>query len=258
MLTNTIAPPRHARILVVDDHPTVRLGLAKLLEGEPDLELAAEAESAQEALLLLSCEPLDLAIIDVQLPGTSGIELVKTMRRGWPWVSILVSSLHEESLFAERALDAGASGYIEKRRTILELLGAVRRVLEGGRYLSPEMEHRLRSRRPRQASAEEPGSGSQRLTDRELEVFALLGDGLTTRQIASRLVISHKTVETHLGHIKLKLGTTSINQLIRCAVECRLFPGSIPRDGCARNGGGRIDCAHARAIDRSERGNETT
>lgn len=208
--------PRQTRIVVVDDHPLVRLGFAQLLSDEEDLTVCGEAESAAEALELVEEVEPDLLVVDISLKGTSGLELIKQVRARRPHLPMLVCSMHDESLFAERALRAGARGYVGKREAPDDLVTAVRAVLAGQRYLSPRFAARL----------EAAGLGTRDelpepvgvLSDRELEVFDMIGRGLGTREIAERLGIAVKTVETYRENIKDKLMIDSAPELARRAV----------------------------------------
>lgn len=205
-------------ILVVDDHPIIRHGVSQTLGFEPDLQVVAEASSAAEALDALRKFSADLAVIDVSLNGTNGIELIKQIRTEHPRLPLLVLSMHDESLYALRALRAGAGGYIMKREAPDLLLTAVRRVLGGEVYLSPTLERRVSESRP----AEEPPPATtpiDTLTDRELEVLDLVGQGHHTRDIAQRLALSAKTIETHRLNMKDKLGLKTAPELIRYAVN---------------------------------------
>lgn len=216
-LSRTPGIHRPARVLVVDDHPVVRLGLTQMLAAEPDLEVCGEAASVSEALERIpECDP-DLVVVDISLGGQSGLDLIEQIRRRHPEVRMLVSSMHGEEMYAERALAAGAQGYVQKSNAVDQIVDAVRRVLADGVYLSRPMTDRLlRSlTRPRIEPSADP---TERLSNRELEVFALLGEGTSTRRIAERLRISFKTVETHRERIKEKLGLEDSNQLIRSAV----------------------------------------
>jgi DNA-binding NarL/FixJ family response regulator len=213
-------PPRSTPwVALVDDHPVVRQGLATLIANEQDLHVCGSVGSAAEALDLVRAERPDLAIVDISLQDTSGLELIKRLKAVAPELKVLVSSMHDEALFADRALRAGALGYISKEEAIEEVVTAVRQVLAGKVYLSARMTERLlRSA----ASGVSPGAGEapeRALSDRELEVFTLIGEGLATREIARRLNLSVKTVETHREHIKKKLELADNNKLIRRAVE---------------------------------------
>ena len=214
-LSSTVSiTPKHS-VLVVDDHPIIRHGVCQTLGLEPDLQVVAEASSATEALDALRTFSADLAVIDVSLNGTNGIELIKQIRNEHPRLPILVLSMHDESLYALRAVRAGAGGYIMKREAPDLLLTAVRKVLGGEVYLSPALE---RSARP----AEDPAAAANpidALSDRELEVLDLVGQGHHTRDIAQRLDLSSKTIETHRLNMKDKLGLKTAPELIRYAVN---------------------------------------
>jgi DNA-binding NarL/FixJ family response regulator len=207
-----------ARILIVDDHPVVRLGLQQMITQEPDMEVCAMAESATEALATLERESFDLIIVDLSLPDRNGLELIKQIESRDSAPKILVNSMHSEKLFAQRALKAGAKGYVSKEESTDELLTAIRKILEGGIYLSEAMTQHLLQVTAGTDPAHEK-AGIDALSDRELEVFGLLGKALTTREIAKRLNLSVKTVETHRENIKAKLGLKNHNELIRRAVE---------------------------------------
>jgi DNA-binding NarL/FixJ family response regulator len=219
-----VAARKRARVLIVDDHPVVRYGLLQMLSNEPDFEVCGEAASAQEALSLVDQRKPDIAVVDISLKGTNGIELVKQIHAMHPEARILVSSMHDEKLFAERALRAGANGYINKQVAITEMVDAIRRVLSGKVYLSAPMTERMVERATRRDS-DASRSVMQRLSDRELEVFSLLGDGLSTREVAQRLNLSVKTIETHRAQIKRKLGLRNSTELIQRAVEWTLRQG---------------------------------
>lgn len=209
---------RVSKILIVDDHPIVRHGLAKLINDEPDLEVCGEADSAGDAMTTMESESPDLLLVDISLGGTNGIELIKRVKASDPEMRVLVSSMHDESLYAERALRAGAMGYLNKGENRETLLGAIRQVLRGKLYLSPRMSERLLHRFV--LNDQEPDRPAiESLSDRELEVFQLIGEGLTTRQIASRLHLSPKTIETYREHIKAKLNLENSSELIRAAVQ---------------------------------------
>jgi DNA-binding NarL/FixJ family response regulator len=214
-LSSTVSiTPKHS-VLVVDDHPIIRHGVCQTLGLEPDLQVVAEASSATEALDALRTFSADLAVIDVSLNGTNGIELIKQIRNEHPRLPILVLSMHDESLYALRAVRAGAGGYIMKREAPDLLLTAVRKVLGGEVYLSPALERRARP-------AEEPAAAANpidALSDRELEVLDLVGQGHHTRDIAQRLDLSSKTIETHRLNMKDKLGLKTAPELIRYAVN---------------------------------------
>lgn len=209
--------PRPARLLIVDDHPIVRQGLAQLIEQEVDLAVCGEADDVGSALDAIARLQPDLAIVDIMLKSANGIELIKTVRARWQSLPVLVMSMYDESLYAERALRAGALGYIMKEEATDKMLTAIRRVLAGEVYLSDNMVsgilHRLADGKVRL------GAPLESLTDRELEVFQWIGRGLGTRQIAERLNVSVKTVETYRAHIKEKLNLNSATEVVRHAVQ---------------------------------------
>jgi DNA-binding NarL/FixJ family response regulator len=208
------------RIIVVDDHPVVREGLAQLINHEPDLRICGQFEDAARAFEALPALQPDLAIVDLTLKAGSGLELVKNIRANYPNLVILVLSMHDESLYAERVLRAGASGYITKQEAADKVLGAIRRVLGGGVYLSERMNARLMHELIG-GKAGHGGSLMERLSDRELEIFGLIGQGRGTRQIAELLHLSVKTIESHRAHIKEKLNLKNANELVHRAIRAR-------------------------------------
>ena len=193
-----------SRILVVDDHPLFREGLVRVLNQEKDLEVCGEAADGSEALRRLTEGKPDLAIVDISLDGTNGIELTKQLRDRRPDLRILMLSMHDEGVYADRALRAGANGYVMKRERGSVLLEAVRRVLAGHAHFSEEVNDRVLQTLAR-SGGDSKASSVDGLSDREFEVFQLIGDGFGTRQIADRLNLSIKTVETYREHIKVKL-----------------------------------------------------
>ncbi len=207
-------PSTPARILIVDDHPIVRLGIHQLIASEPDLQISGEAESAAAALELIKAKP-DLAIVDLSLEDGNGLELIRSIREAAPDTRVLVLSMHDEALFAERALRAGARGYIMKQEAIGGLVHAIREVLEGRLFVSNRMSQHLLERLGTDAPTTGGRLGS--LTDRELEVFELIGRGLSTAAIADRLDVSIKTIETYRSNIKAKLDLKDATDLIRFA-----------------------------------------
>ena len=207
---------RKSRALIVDDHPVVRRGLAQLIDREPNLQVCGEAGTVREALQAVADLDPDVVVVDVVLKSGSGIELVKDIKARRPDLPVLVLSMHDESLFAERALRAGARGYIMKQEATGKLLEAIRRVLKGEVYLSDGMASRMLLSFVG-GRAGEGGSALESLTDRELEVFQMIGRGLTTRQIAHDIHLSVKTIETHREHIKKKLGLRNATELLQHA-----------------------------------------
>ena len=208
-----------ARILIVDDHPIVRKGIAKLLSDEGDFTVCGEADSPETAMQAVTAMKPDVAIVDLTLPGSGGLGLIKDLRVWHPQVRILVLSMHDESLYAERVLRAGAVGYIMKQEATDHIVEAVRRVLAGQVYLSEPMSARMLHRLVGEEGASARASSIETLSDRELEIFQLIGQGLGTREVAGRLFLSVKTVETHLEHIKTKLGLGSGRELVRYATK---------------------------------------
>ncbi|MHC4441987.1 MAG: response regulator transcription factor [Planctomycetota bacterium] len=205
------------RILIVEDHPIVRQGLRWLIGQEPDLEICGEVEDVPGALRLVNSTCPDLVVIDISLKNSNGIELVKQIKDLDIRVRMLVSSVHDDSVYAERALRAGAMGYINKQQATDKLIQAIRTVLDDRVYLSEYMADRLLDRFRRGKGAKHSLIDS--LSDRELEVFELLGQGLSVRQIADKLHRSPKTVESHRENIKTKLNLDSGTELLYRAIE---------------------------------------
>jgi DNA-binding NarL/FixJ family response regulator len=205
------------RILIVDDHPVVREGLAMQIATQPDLEICGEAEDLPGALNLLTSTRPHVAIIDISLKNDNGIELIRRIKARQDDVQILVWSMYPESLYAERALRAGAKGYLNKGRATRELLDAIRAVLAGKIYISGDLAGHL----VRQVAQGEWAQRSpmDRLSDRELQAFEFMGYGQTTEDIAARMHVSPKTVETYRGRIKEKLGLSKNSQLIQQAAQ---------------------------------------
>ncbi len=205
------------RILVVDDHPIFRQGIAQLINREADLVVCAEAETSRDALKAIEQTHPNLAIIDITLKGTNGIELIKSIKAQKPDIPVLVISMHDESLYAERALRAGARGYVMKEVAADQVMTALRKVLGGEIYVSPTISSNMI--RKLVQGGEGGGSVVDSLSDRELEVFQLIGHGHGTRQIAERLGLSIKTIETHRAHIKQKLNFKTAPEMVCFASE---------------------------------------
>ena len=222
LLNKGVMPAKKSKykILLVDDHPILRQGLALLINQEKDLEVCGQFEDAGKALDAVNNLKPDAAIVDISLKGSSGIELLKNIKVQFPKLLVLVLSMHDESLYAERALRAGASGYIMKQEATDQVLVALRKVLNGEIYLSEKMSsklmHQLVSGR-----ATDAGSLMERLSDRELEIFGLIGEGRGTRQIAEQLHLSVKTIESHRAHIKEKLNLKNATELVHRAIQMR-------------------------------------
>ena len=206
------------RIFIVDDHALVRRGLTELISHEPDMEVCGDADDAGTALQQVAVLHLDLVVVDISLKSSNGIELIKRIKSHDQKVKVLVSSMHDESLFAERALQAGASGYVNKKESTETVIEAIRKVMDGHVHLSAETTDHLLQQSARRHETDLAWS-VDRLSDRELEVFELIGNGLGTRQIAERLHLSVKTIETHREHIKDKLNLHNSAELARNAVH---------------------------------------
>lgn len=209
---------RRARVFIVDDHPIVRKGIAELLRSAADMEVCGDAATIEDALRRIGETRPDLAIIDLSLPGAGGLDLLKDLAARHPEVKSVVLSMHDETLFAERALRAGARGYVMKQEAVPELETALRRVLEGKIYLSPAMSERMLGLMARGRAPSE-SSPLERLSDRELEVFEMIGRGMGTRDIARKLHLSVKTIESHREHIKGKLALPSASKLVQHASQ---------------------------------------
>jgi hypothetical protein len=206
------------RILIVDDHPMMRNGLAQLINNESGLKVVAEADTAGQAIDLAAKQKFDLALLDISLPDKSGLELIKDLRALQPELPILVVSMHDEMIYAERVLRAGGRGYIMKQAGGEKFLGAIRQVLAGQIFVSDKMSARILeifSGRQSKTSS----SPVQKLSDREFEVFQLIGQGIGTRDLAAQLHLSVKTVEVHRANIKKKLNLKSAPDLVRQAVR---------------------------------------
>ncbi len=211
--------PGATTVLVVDDHPVVRSGLRHLINDETDLRVVGESATVAGALEVLRATLPDVLVVDLALGPESGLELVRTATSVHPGVRILMLSMHDEMLFAERALRAGAHGYVMKGEAMREVVSAIRRVASGRTYVSERLSERLLAgvsgRRP---TGQEPRPSLERLTDRERDVFELLARGLSTREMATQLGVSVKTVESHRAHIQEKLGLANVRELFRFAV----------------------------------------
>src|SRR5271154_4101059 len=222
--TNIHGQPGYAgkkSVFVVDDHPLLRQGLALLINQQQDLEVCGEAEEAQAAMRSIGQRPPDILIVDISLNGPDGLDLLKTIRASYPDLPVLILSMHDEAIYAERALRARANGYIMKQEATEKVLVAVRRILDGEIYLSDRMANKLLHQYVSGASADAHSQLSA-LSDRELEVFRLIGEGRGTRQIAEKLHLSIKTVETYQAHIKDKLSLRSGRELVQHAIQAKI------------------------------------
>jgi DNA-binding NarL/FixJ family response regulator len=206
-----------AKVLIVDDHPVVREGLAMHLATQPDLELCGEAEDLPGALTQLASSRPDVAIIDISLKNSNGIELIRRIKERDDAVRILVWSMYPENLYAERALRAGAQGYLSKGQATHHVLDAIRAILQGQVYVSGELANRFLQRAV--GRKHEERSAIDSLSDRELEAFQLIGEGMTKESIAERMHVSPKTVETFRARIKEKLGIGNHTELIQRAAQ---------------------------------------
>ena len=225
MATNMVLekPPQTGKktVLVVDDHPLMRQGLALLINQQHDMQVCGEAEEAQAALQAIARLRPDIMILDISLKGPDGIEILKNIRATDPALPVLVLSMHDEAIYAERALRARANGYIMKQEATEKVLVAVRRILSGEVYLSERMSNKMLQ----QYIGGAPNMIQSRiasLSDRELEVFRRIGEGRATREIAEELHLSIKTVETYQAHIKEKLALRSGRELIQHAIQWKI------------------------------------
>jgi len=209
---------KKSKVFVVDDHPIVRQGLALLINREADLTVCGEAEDAQSAMQSVSRDHPDIMVVDISLNGPDGLDLLKDIRMRHPDLPVLILSMHDESIYAERALRAGAQGYIMKQEATEKVLVALRRILSHEIYVSERIANRMLQRYIGSPGADRPSSVAD-LTDRELEVFRLIGEGHSTRQIAEELHISVKTFESYQAHIKEKLSLRSARELVQHAIQ---------------------------------------
>jgi len=206
------------RVFIVDDHPMMRDGMGRLIDGEPGLMFCGGAANAEQTLSGLASAEADLVITDITLPGRSGLDLIKDIKAIYPELLVMVFSMHDETFYAERALRAGARGYLMKEAGSEKMLEAIHKVLGGEIAVSARIAAKIldtfSGHRPRNSN-----SPIEQLTDREFDVYQLLGQGKTTKEIADQLHLSQKTVAVHRGHIKEKLGINSATELVRHAVR---------------------------------------
>ena len=207
-----------SRVFIVDDHPLVRDGLTNLINGQEDLVVCGESKDSAGAVTGFAKARPDIGLIDISLKNESGLELLKQLATQFPQVGLIVLSMHDEGLYAERSLRAGARGYVMKHETSKSVLTCIRRVREGGVYVSERIVNRMAQRLG--GSRELPTkSPVERLSDRELEIFRLLGQGRTPSQIAGDLNLSLKTVQAYCARAKEKLGVTSLTELLHAAIR---------------------------------------
>jgi DNA-binding NarL/FixJ family response regulator len=217
-MTQNAGATKKGRVFVVDDHPIVRQGLALMINRELDLTVCGEAEDARTAMQSVTTIKPDIMVVDISLNGPDGLDLLKNIRTKYPGLPVLILSMHDESIYAERALRAGAQGYIMKQEATEKVLIALRRILSDEIYVSERIANRMLQRYIGNPDTSGPSSVAD-LTDRELEVFRLIGEGHSTRQIAEELHISVKTVESYQAHIKEKLSLRSGRELVQHAIQ---------------------------------------
>jgi DNA-binding NarL/FixJ family response regulator len=209
---------KRCRVLLIDDHPIIRQGLALLIDREPDLCVCGEAEGAHTAFHAITTLRPDLVVLDISLNGPDGLDVLKEIRMKTANLPVLILSMHDETIYAERAMRAGANGYIMKQEATEKVLVAIRRILQGEVYLSDRLTSSMLQQYVRGASSSK-SSPLLNLTDRELEVFRLIGEGHATRQIAYELHLSVKTIESYQAHIKEKLALRNARELVQHAIE---------------------------------------
>jgi DNA-binding NarL/FixJ family response regulator len=213
-------PATKHKVFLVDDHPIVRQGLALFIDREPDLAVCGQADGATSALQAIPNAMPDFIVLDISLDGPDGLELLKALRARYPNLPVLVLSMHDESSYAERALRAGANGYIMKQEATEKVLTAIRHILRGDVYLSDRLTKRMLQQFVHGSVS--PRDPLAKLSDRELEVYRLIGVGHGTRQIADELHVSTKTVESYQAHIKEKLSLRNARELVQHAIESSL------------------------------------
>ncbi|MBA6263792.1 response regulator transcription factor [Colwellia sp. Bg11-12] len=209
-----MSKPSISKVFIVDDHELVRQGLRQLIDGEVDLKLCGEASNVDEALKMRSLINPDVAIVDISLPDGNGLDLIKKLHYWKPQMQIIALSMHDDELYAERAINNGASGYINKQDSAQKLLLGIREVIKNQIFVKPEIAKNLQSHH----LLDEKNNILTKLTDRELQVFESISKGMKTKDIANNLKLSVKTIETHRRHIKDKLSLTSGTQLVRAAI----------------------------------------
>jgi DNA-binding NarL/FixJ family response regulator len=213
--SNPSAPK--CKVFLIDDHPILRQGLALFIDREPDLKVCGEADDATSALQAIQDSTPDFVVLDISLEGPDGLELLKILRARYPKLPVLILSMHDESLYAERALRAGANGYIMKQEATDKVLTAIRHILGGDIYLSERLTKRMLQQFV--SGSVSPRDPIAKLSDRELEVYRLIGAGHGTRQIADELHVSTKTIESYQAHIKEKLALRNARELVQHAIE---------------------------------------
>ena len=225
-MTEPASAAEKKKVLIVDDHPMICEGISMLVEHEPDLTVVGRAASVNEALKAIEELDPDVVVVDITLKGSDGIELLKDMKIRWPSLPALVFSMHNESFFAARVLHAGARAYVSKRESPAKLIDAIRSVLQGGLFVSERMTSAIVQRFV-MGRSDTNRSRVGGLTDREFQVFQMIGEGLQTREIAERLHLSIKTVETHRERIKKKLDLDSATKLAKYAIQWAQMEKSV-------------------------------
>ena len=223
------------RVLVVDDHPIIREGLAQMINREPDLAVCGDAADMQRALQLVETLKPDILIVDVSLEGPDGLDLLKHIRVHDPGLPVLILSMHDESIYAERALRAGANGYIMKQEATDKVLDALRSILNHEVYVSPRIANKMLQQFIGATSGDRKHSAVDDLSDRELEVLRLIGAGHATRQIAAELHLSIKTIETYQAHLKEKLTLRNSRELVQYATRWLIEPRAQASAGISGN-----------------------
>lgn len=211
-------PDRQSRVFLIDDHPLVRLWLGQLIEEQSDLVVCGEADNVRDALRRIPTSKPDLVIVDISLPGGSGMELIKTLKNQHPGLLMIILSMHDENVYAERAIRAGVRGFVMKRETANHIIEAIYRVLRGKLAVSDTIAKML-TEKFGEGRSPPVGPTIEHLSDRELEVFELLGSGLDTREIGEKLGISIKTVQAYCARIKEKLELSNATELLREALR---------------------------------------
>jgi DNA-binding NarL/FixJ family response regulator len=210
--------PKKTAVFVVDDHPLVRQGLGQIINAEPDMTVCGEAEDSAKALHGISTRNPDLVIVDISLRGNSGLELIKSIKAIRHTLPVLVFSMHDETVYAQRALRAGARAYVMKQESADKIIAAIRRVMKGEIYVSNRVADQVLHQMVA-GGANPTESPVDRLSDRELEVIQMIGRGRSTREIASALNLSVKTIESHRAHIKEKLNLRNATELVQFSVQ---------------------------------------
>lgn len=219
------------KVFIVDDHPIVREGLAQMIRREPDLTVCGEAEDAQTARQMICAMKPDILIVDISLHGPDGLDLLKSVRAQDPTLPVLILSMHDETIYAERSLRAGANGYIMKQEATENVLVALRRILNREVYVSPRVANKMLQRFVSAGPGHAKHSSVDELSDRELEVLRMMGEGHSTRQIAGALHLSVKTVESYQSHLKEKLALKNSRELVQYAVQWALQSKSASAAG---------------------------